>query len=581
MSTSTATGDPLQLTSEDLLPLRPWRRAEQDPEHASFQAFADGDWRTITAREHRDALLTTARGLLAAGVEAGDRVALMSDTRYEWLLLDEAIWSVGAGTVPVYPSSSASQLEWILTDAGVRLLLVETAAQAEAAAGLDLDVEVLVIDDDAVGALAERGRDVADEDVIARRDAVTLDDLAGIVYTSGTTGRPKGVVLTHRHLGSEVAGLLAHPIGSVAGDGQRVLMFLPMAHVLARSVVYTAAQGGATVGFWSDFGTITQAFGSFRPHMVLGVPRVFEKVHARIRSGAAGSRLSAAVFARGERVAIAHSRAKGDDPHPGRPGPLLRLAHAVLDRLLYAKVRAALGGECWYAISGGGALDPRLAHFFRGVGIPVHEGYGLTETCAAITVNGPGCQRIGTVGRPIPGTEVRIGEGDQIEVRGAVVTDEYWHNPEATRESIVDGWFRTGDLGSLDEDGYLSITGRAKEIIVTAGGKNVIPGPLEDVLRQHPAVSQAMVIGEGRRFVSALITLDPEEPAPADPQAELQGIVDEANATVSQAEGIKAFRVLEEDFTEESGELTATQKLRRHVIEETRAEAIADIYGTD
>lgn len=579
MSAPTATGESLGLNSRDLLPLRPWRRAEEQPDHASFSRYADGGWQTITARAHLDSLVATTRGLLAAGVEAGDRVALMSDTRYEWLLLDEAIWTAGAGTVPVYPSSSASQLEWILTDSGARLLVVETTEQAETAAGLGLDIEVLVIDEDAVGSLADRGRDVPDEQVHARRDAISFDELAGIVYTSGTTGRPKGVVLTHRHLASEVAGLLAHPIGSVAGDGQRVLMFLPMAHVLARSVAYTAAQGGATVGFWSDFRSIVDKFASFRPHMVLGVPRVFEKIHGGIRAKAAGSRVSAAVFGLGERVAIASSRAKGDDPHHGRPGPGLRLAHAVLDRLLYAKVRGALGGECWYAISGGGALDPRLGHFFRGVGVPVHEGYGLTESCAAITVNGPGCQRIGTVGRPIPGNEVRIGADGQIEVRGAVVTDGYWHNEKATRESIVDHWFATGDLGSLDEDGYLTITGRSKEIIVTAGGKNVVPGPLEDVLRQHPAVSQAMVLGDGRPFVSALITLDPEVAAPADPQAELQGIVDEANSLVSRAEGIKAFRVLTDDFSEESGELTATQKLRRHVIEDTRSAAIEEIYG--
>ncbi len=579
MSVPTATGEPLALSAGDLLPLRPWRRAQEQPDHASFSRWADDAWRTITAREHLDSLVATTRGLIAAGVAAGDRVALMSDTRYEWLLLDEAIWTAGAGTVPVYPSSSASQLEWILTDSGARLLVVETAEQAATAAGLDLDDEVLVLDDDAVGTRAERGRDVPEEQVHARRDAVTFDDLAGIVYTSGTTGRPKGVVLTHRHLASEVAGLLAHPIGTVASDGQRVLMFLPMAHVLARSVAYTAAQGGATVGFWSDFSSIVDKFATFRPHMVLGVPRVFEKVHSGIRAKAAGSPVSARVFGLGERVAIAWSKAKGDDPHQGRPVPGLRLAHAVFDRLLNAKVRGALGGECWYAISGGGALDPRLGHFFRGVGVPIHEGYGLTESCAAITVNGPGCQRIGTVGRPIPGNEVRIADTGEIEIRGAVVTDGYWGNETATREAIVDGWFATGDLGSLDDEGYLTITGRAKEIIVTAGGKNVVPGPLEDVLRQHPAVSHAMVLGEGRPFVSALLTLDPQATPPADPQTQFQPLVDKANELVSKAEGIKVFRVLDEDFTEESGELTATQKMRRHVIEERHRDVIEQIYS--
>lgn len=574
-----AAGAPLELTEADLLPLRPWRQAHRDPHHPSFSQFVDGRWQTITAGTHLASLRAAASGLIASGIEAGDRVAIMADTRYEWLLLDEAIWSVGAGTVPVYPSSSADQLEWILTDSGARMLLVETAEQARLATDLGLDVEVLVIDGSALEVLGERGRQVPEGAVIERRDAIDLDDVAGIVYTSGTTGRPKGVVLTHRHLAAEVAGCLAHPVGSAGQDGRRVLMFLPMAHVLARSVAYVGAQSGATVGFWSDFRTIVEKFESFQPHLILGVPRVFEKVHDGIRAKAAGGRLSSAVFARGERVAIEWSRAKGDDLDPGRPGLRLRLAHRIFDRLLYAKVRSALGGECWYAISGGGALGERLGHFFRGVGAPVHEGYGLTETCAAITVNGPGIQRIGTVGPPLPGNEIRIAGSGEIEVRGELVTRGYWNNDEATRESIVDGWFATGDLGSLDSEGYLTITGRAKEIIVTAGGKNVVPGPLEDVLRSHPLVSNAMVVGEGRSFVGALITLDPETQRPTDPRAELQGIVDTANALVSKAEGIKKFVVLDDDFTEASGELTATEKLKRHVIEERRSDAIDELYA--
>ena len=576
MTRTHATGGPLELTQADLLPLRPWRRAHEEPAHPSFARWVDDAWETITARHHLAALTSAARGLVASGVEAGDRVALMADTRYEWLLLDEAVWAVGAGTVPVYPSSSAGQLEWILRDSGARLLLVGTADQAETARGLGLDVEVLVIDEDALEVLGERGRQVPEARVIERRDAVTLDDLAGIVYTSGTTGRPKGVVLTHRHLAAEVAGCLDHPIGSVGRPGRRILIFLPMAHVLARSVAYIAAQSGATVGFWADFGSIVDKLGSFRPHMVVGVPRVFEKVHDGVRSKASGQRLSAVVFTKGEQVALACSRAVGEGE--GRPSLPLRLAHAVFDRLLYTKVRAALGGEMEYVISGGGALGERLGHFFRGVGVPVHEGYGLTETCAAITVNGPGAQRVGTVGRPLPGNEVRVADDGAISVRGAVVTDGYWGNDEATREAIVDGWFATGDLGTLDDDGYLTITGRAKEIIVTAGGKNVSPGPLEDVLRTHPLVSQAMVVGDGRPFVGALITLDPERERPADPQAELQQVVDEANALVSRAEGIKRFVVLDDDFTEESGELTATQKLKRHVITRQRADVIEGLY---
>lgn len=602
MSQNVATGEPLTVTQADLLPLRPWDRAISDPQHHSFARFVDGAWRTITATDHLAALLATARGLIASGVQADDRVALMSDTRYEWLLLDEAIWSAGAVTVPIYPSSSPAQVEWIVSDSGARILVVETAAQAEAVAALDLDAEVLVIDEGAVDELRGRGFDIADEEVETRRDGVTLDSIASLIYTSGTTGRPKGVVITHRHLASEVAALLAHPVGEAAGSGKRLLMFLPMAHVLARAVTYTAAQGGATVGFWSDFGSIVDKLGSFKPHLVLGVPRVFEKVHDGIRKKALhdGGPVIGEIFRRGERVALESSRAKGGDGlgDRRRPSARLRAEQALFDRLLFRRVREALGGECMYAISGGGALGERLGHFFRGVGVPIYEGYGLTESCAAITVNGPGCQRVGTVGRPIAGTEVRIADNGEIELRGAVVLDEYWRNEEATEAAFDDGWFRTGDLGSLDDDGYLTITGRAKEIIVTAGGKNVVPGPLEDVLRAHALVAKAMVVGEGRPFVGALITLDEEavrhwaeEQGLADQttrelcrgeelRGEIQQLVDEASSTVSRAEAVRRYRLLTDDFTEERDELTATHKLKRHVIEQTRSRAIEKIYRT-
>ena len=608
MTTQIADGGPLDLEPADLLPLRPWRLAVQDPQHHSFSRPEGEGWQPITAREHLSHVVDTAKGLIASGVAAGDRVALLSDTRYEWLLLDESIWSVGAATVPIYPSSSASQVEWILQDSGARVVVVETPAQAALVAGLDLEVDVLVLDDGAVAELRGRGRDLDPADVESRRDEVDLDTLASIVYTSGTTGRPKGVVVTHRHLAAEVRALLDHPIGEAAGPGKRLLMFLPMAHVLARAVTYTAAQGGATVGFWSDFGSITDRLGSFSPHLVLGVPRVFEKVHDGIRKKAVhdGGPVIGEVFRRGERVAISWSEAKGGDGLGDEREPSLRLRaeHALFDRLLFARVRAALGGECLYAISGGGALGERLAHFFRGVGVPVYEGYGLTETCAAITVNGPGCQRVGTVGRPIAGAQVRIAEGGEVELRGEVVFEEYWGNPEATEQALADGWFRTGDLGSLDDDGYLRITGRAKEIIVTAGGKNVVPGPLEDALRSHALIANAMVVGEGQPYIGALLTLD--EPAVRhwaqakglvsegggelgerelaelcrgeELRAEVQQAVDEANAQVSRAEGIRRYRLLTEDFTEERDELTATHKLRRHSIERTRADAIERLY---
>ncbi|WP_370891800.1 long-chain fatty acid--CoA ligase [Janibacter sp. GXQ6167] len=595
-----ASPESVPLTEDQVLARLPWRRAAERPDHPSYSRWVEDRWQEITASQHLASVIETAKGLIASGVQAGDRVALMSDTRYEWLLIDTSIWAVGGATVPIYPSSSAAQVEWIVTNSGARLLVVETERMRDALVDADLgDVEILVLDTGAVDELRGRGFSVADHEVEERRDAVRLDQPASIIYTSGTTGRPKGCVIAHRHLASEVHGLLQHPIGQVAVDGHKTMMFLPMAHVLARSVAYAAAEGGATVGFWADFKTIVDKFDTFKPDMVLGVPRVFEKVHDGIRAKAHRSGPAVAeIFRRGERVAIEWSKAKGGSGlgHARRPGLRLRVEHAIFDRLVYRKVRAALGGNCQYAISGGGALGERLGHFFRGLGVPLYEGYGLTESCAAITVNGPGCQRIGTVGAPVPGNAVRISGSGEIELKGAVVFDEYWDHPEATAAAFDDGWFRTGDLGSLDSDGYLTITGRAKEIIVTAGGKNVSPGPMEDVLRAHPLISNAMVVGEGRPYVGALITLEPDAVAhwateqdlnPDDLRAlirgealraEIQTAIDEANASVSRAEGIKRYRLLYDDFTEEGGEMTATHKLKRHVIEKSRARAIEKIY---
>ena len=588
----------LKVSSADLLHLRPWRRAVEEPQHPSYARHIDGEWQTVSAREHLTGLVKTARGLMASGIEAGDRVAIMCQTRYEWMLLDEAIWAAGAITVPVYPSSSASQLAWIVENSRAKVLVVESAEQAALAEGLD--AEVLVLEDGGLRTLEERGFDVEDAELVRRRDGVTIGAPASIVYTSGTTGRPKGVVLTHRNLAAEVAGLLAAPVGSEAVEGRRMLMFLPMAHVLARAVAHAGAQGGMTVGFWSDFGTLTTALSSFRPHVVLGVPRVFEKVHDAIRTKAReAGRAPSEVFRRGSQVALEWSRDLGGDGVGDARvrGPRLRAEHALFDRLLYSKIREALGGECCYAISGGGALDPRLQHFFRGAGVPIYEGYGLTETSAAITVNGPGRQRIGTVGRPLDGNEVRIAEDGEIQLRGLVVMERFWEDEEATEAVFDHGWLKTGDLGRLDEDGYLTISGRAKEIIVTAGGKNVVPGPLEEELRAHPLVAHAMIVGDGRPFVAALVTLDHDgvrrwaadkgrgDVDPADLvddealRVELQQVIDEANQAVSRAEGVRRFVLLADDFTEERGELTATLKLRRHVIEETRGETMRELYG--
>lgn len=583
-----------ELTEQDNLARLPWRRADEDPDHRSFEEFVQGEWRAIRSENHRDAVIAIARGLVASGVNPQDRVALMCNTRYEWLLVDSAIWATGAATVPIYPSSSASQVEWIARDSGATLLVVETAAMQEVATAAGLDgVEVLTVDDGALATLRERGARVTAAEVEERVTAVRLDQPASIVYTSGTTGRPKGCVITHRNLASEAAGLLSQPIGVAAQPGNRSLTFLPLAHVLARSVTYAIAQGGATVGFWSDFSTIVDKFESFRPDIILGVPRVFEKVHAGIRAKAhADGRVKAAVFDRAQRVAIDWSGAQVT----GGAGFALRGQRALFDRLVFTAVREALGGRCRFAISGGGALREDLQHFFSGLGVDVYEGYGLTESCAAITVNQPTMRRFGTVGRPIAGNGVRIGDSEEIQLRGGVVFGEYWQNPDATAAAFTeDGWFRTGDLGALDEDGYLRITGRAKELIVTAGGKNVAPGPLEDRITAHELVGSAVLVGEGRPFVAALITLDGEavgrwaadrgrshdlaDLAQDDEvRTAIQGAVDEANALVSRAEGIRKFVILPEEFSEDGGQLTATLKVKRHVVAEQYADQIEALY---
>lgn len=591
-----------ELTERDNLARLAWRQAALRPQHASFELYTDGAWRVRSAADHLGAVVESARGLLGFGVDTGSRVALSSGTRYEWLLLDSAVWAVGGVTVPIYPTSSAAQVEWIVRDSGARLIIVETEAMRRLVERADLGhVEVLVIDDSAAGALQRlraAGRDVPAERVEERASGVTLAAPASIVYTSGTTGRPKGCVLTHANLAAETRALLSQPIGEVAVPGRRTLMFLPLAHVLARAVTYALSAGGATVGFWADTATLVEQLGVFRPHVVLGVPRVFEKVHAGVRSAARhGGPAKAEIFRRAERVAIEWSRAQEpSDSGAAGPGLRLRAEHAVFDRLVYRAVRSALGGQCEYAISGGGALRPDLTHFFRGLGVPIYEGYGLTETCAAITVNERGATRVGSVGRPVGGNAVRVTGSGELQVRGRVVFEEYWGNHQASVEAFDDGWFRTGDLGSIDADGFVWITGRSKEIIVTAGGKNVVPGPIEEALRAHPVIGHALLVGEGRPFVSALITLDADGARAwardngidgsdltqlCDNQqlrALVQSAVDEASAQVSRAEAVRAFSLLPEDLTEEAGELTATLKVKRHVVEERYARQIESMY---
>ncbi|WP_007026613.1 AMP-dependent synthetase/ligase [Saccharomonospora iraqiensis] len=575
-----------------------WVNAERFGDTVSFRRQVDGSWRDVTAAEFAAQVLAVAKGLMAAGIEQGDRVGLMSKTRYEWTLIDFAIWAAGGVTVPIYDTSSAEQAHWILTDSGARAVVVETAEHAETVGSVrerlpELD-NLWQIEGDrpAVDELSALGSEVADDDVHTRRRSVGAQDVATIVYTSGTTGRPKGVVLTHHNLLAEVrADIKAFPQLMDAGNSQ--LLFLPLAHILARAIALTAFTSRVTLGHTPDIKDLLADLSTFRPTFVVAVPRVFEKVYnnSKLKAHSEGK---GKIFDKAEATAVAYSKAQDG----GGPGLGLKLKHAVFDKLVYTKLRAALGGRCIAAVSGGAPLGGRLAHFFRGIGVPVFEGYGLTETSAAANVNTRDEFRVGTVGKPVAGTSVRIAEDGEVLLKGDVVFPRYWNNEQATNESLEDGWFHTGDLGQLDEDGFLKLTGRKKEIIVTAGGKNVAPSGLEDTLKSKPLISQAMVVGDQRPFIGALITVDEEffptwkqqhgKPADAtvadladDPQlrADVQAAVDEANTFVSNAEAIKKFAVLPHDFTEAGGEITPSMKLKRNVVGKNYAEAIEQLYA--
>ena len=579
-----------------------YAHAEKNPTLALFKRRTGGTWVDVTAREIAETVTAVAKGLIASGVGPGDRVALMSGTRYEWPILDFAIWSAGGVTVPVYETSSAEQVRWILQDSAAVALIVENATHTNTVAGVVGDfpglTTVLQIEpgDDEPGAIAtlvERGADVADDDVRARTAALKASDPATLIYTSGTTGRPKGCMLTHSNLIAESNAIATSGFGALLQPGRRNLMFLPLAHVLARAVSLAAFNAGTTVGHTSDTKNIVAIFGEFKPDFILSVPRVFEKVYNTARQKA-HSEGKGKIFDAAAEVAVEWSQAQDT----GGAGFFLNLKHTVFDKLVYGKLKAALGGQCQLAISGGAPLGARLGHFFRGLGVTIYEGYGLTETTAAITVNSPGNQKVGTVGKPLAGNSVRIAEDGEILLKGPVVFTEYWKNEAATKDAIEDGWFHTGDLGSLDTEGYLSITGRKKEIIVTAGGKNVAPAGLEDHLRAHPLISQALVVGDQKPFIGALITIDPEAwpgwlernekasdatieslIADVDLIAEIDEAIAEANKLVSAAESIKKYRILPLDFTEETGELTPTLKLKRNIILQNHGAAIEAIYS--
>ncbi len=557
--------------------------AERRPHHVAFRRLvAGGGWQDVTSAEFLGEVVATAKGLVALGVQAGDKVALMARTRYEWTLLDVSIWFAGAITVPVYETSSPEQVRWILSDSGAVAAVVETAAHRETVGqvrdGLSTLREVLTIDDGAIGTLAELGAEVGDPVIHERRAVARGDSVVTVIYTSGTTGRPKGCELTHSNF---IAGSRAafEGFGDLVNDQASTLLFLPLAHVFARYIQALCIVNGAVMGHTPTTANLLADLDGFKPTFLLAVPRVFEKIFNGAEARAVGSGRGA-IFHRAAEVAIRYSQALDT----GGPGLGLKLQHTVFDRLVYAKLRAATGNRLQGSVSGGAPLGKDLSHFFRGIGLPVLEGWGLTETTAPVSCTTLAVNRIGTVGRPLQGMGVRIAEDGEILVSGVGVMRGYANNPAATADAVHDGWFATGDLGSLDEDGFLSITGRKKEIIVTANGKNVIPAMLEDAMRGHPLISQCIVVGDQKPFVGVLITLDEEmlptwlknrgkpaldvAAAAADPdvRAELQTAVDKANALVSRAESIRKFRVLSTDFTEQSGHLTPKLSLKRSVI---------------
>jgi len=569
-----------------------------DPDTVIFQRLVDGTWTDVTCAAAASQIRSAALGLIAEGVQAGDRVVIFSATRYEWAILDLAILAVGAVTVPIYETSSAEQVRWVLTDSAAVLAFAETDAHATMVAELTGELpelrRVLHIDGSgpkALEQLEQQGASVDPAELTARLEALRSDDPATLIYTSGTTGRPKGCQLTHSNLVFETRGAKA-VLPTLLHKGERLLVFLPLAHVLARALTLCAFHNKVVVGFTSDVKNLVPMFAVFKPTVVVSVPRVFEKVYNTAAQNAANDG-KGRIFEIATQTAVDWSEASDH----GGPGLLLRAKHALFDRLVYHKLRAALGGHCRASVSGGAPLGARLGHFYRGVGLTIYEGYGLTETSAAITVNQIDALKIGTVGKLLPGNSMRIADDGELLLRGGVVFNGYWHNDQATSEAIADGWFKTGDLGAVDEDGFLTITGRKKEIIVTAGGKNVAPAVLEDQLRAHPLISQAMVVGDARPFVGALITIDPEafegwkqrntKPADSsvsdlvdDPDllAEVDAAVKQANLSVSHAESIRKFRILPVDFTEDTGELTPTMKVKRKVVAEKFADDIEAIY---
>ncbi|MGW2342110.1 AMP-dependent synthetase/ligase [Streptomyces sp. NPDC001661] len=582
--------------------------ALEDPHRTQFSLLQDGrPPLEVSAARFRDEVLAVARGFLAGGVGMGDRVIVMSRTRYEWTLIAYALWTVGAEIVPVYPTSSAEQVRWILYDTDAVGVVVENehnAMTVAAAYGARTDLTRLwELDSGGIDQLVEAGASVRDEDVHRYRAAVDPRSTAVICYTSGTTGRPKGCVITHSNLASESDNLLVGWADALTPPDrqQTLLAFLPLAHCYGLMVVVSSVRGGINIAHQPDVSpsALLPALAAFRPTILYAVPYIFERVFAKARVNAQDSGHTA-LFERAVRTAIRYAasvqrHAAGEGPGPG---PRMRLMHKVYDRLVYAKVRAVLGGRVRDAVSGGSPLSRDLGLFYQGCGVTVYNGYGLTETAAAVTVQPLGAVRHGTVGKPMPGNAVYIADDGEIWVAGDVVFAGYLNNRKANEAALRDGWFATGDLGHLDADGYLVITGRKKDIIITSAGKSVSPQTLEEELRAHPLISGCLVIGDNRPYVTALITLDPEalaswqalkgrtpsapEEAVLDEQlhGHIQRAVSRANSRVSRAESIRAFRILPHEFGATQGLLTPSLKVRRAAVLEAYAQDIEELYAT-
>ncbi|MGD9700968.1 MAG: long-chain fatty acid--CoA ligase [Acidimicrobiia bacterium] len=590
-------GGPLTPLPNDAHLLRPLLDlAEQDPKFPIAAVRVGDQFVDVPVSEFASRVRRLAKGLVAAGVMPGDRVALMAHTRLEWLLVDYATLLAGGVTVPIYDTSSAEQLQWIVSDSGSVVLVVETAAMRETFEWMSDQLpecrRVVTIDEGGLDELEREGVDVSETTIDERLAALQVDALATIVYTSGTTGRPKGCMLTHRNLHTNVKQSL-DAIGPALQPGDSALLFLPLAHSLTKTTALFVTESGIREAFATDIPHLPEELEMVRPTLICAVPRIFEKVYNSARHHA-HSEHKGWIFDRAVDVAIRWSRERAN----GRVMPWTNAAHAFFGRLVYGKIRKALGGNLRLAFSGGAPLGERLTHFFAGIGLDIYEGYGLTETGPTLTVNRPGAWKPGTVGRPVAGTSIRIAPDGEILAKGPQVFAGYWHNPAATAATFDDdGWFLTGDIGEIDADGYLWITGRKKELLVTAAGKNVAPAPLEDRLRSHELISQAVVVGDQRPFIAALVTID--EPAfgqwakehghdtesvadlrEADElRSVVQSAVDEANRSVSLAESIRKFMILPRDLSIEADELTPTLKVRRAIVEKTYADLIDSIYA--